>query len=413
MNRQDQSIEQLYQTLTKAALTGKKGVLPKRHEQLDCLLHPEAYAPVWHRGACTCREEDTSPCQKACLYQAIRRDETGKIIIDPKACTGCEACIDACQGEQLLASRDTPAMLLRMKEHTGPVYAMVAPAFLGQFGKATPGQLRTAFKQLGFQGMVEVAAFADILTMKEALEFDANIHTDRDFLLTSCCCPLWISMIRKVYAQLIPHVPGSVSPMVACGRVIKRLHENAMTVFIGPCLAKKAEAREEDIKDAVDFVLTFREVEDLFAFAKIHPETLAEDNKDHSSAAGRIYTRTGGVSQAVKASVKRLRPDDPVQVRAVQADGVPGCRALLDQLQNGEISANFLEGMGCVGGCVGGPRAIVDRQEGTKNVNRYAAEAPYQTPMENPYVVELLRRLGCETIEQLLSQSELFERHFS
>ena len=99
MNRQDQSIEQLYQTLTKAALTGKKGVLPKHHEQLDCLLHPEAYAPVWHRGACTCREEGASPCQKACLYQAIRRDETGKIIIDPKACTGCEACIDACQGE--------------------------------------------------------------------------------------------------------------------------------------------------------------------------------------------------------------------------------------------------------------------------------------------------------------------------
>lgn len=384
MNRQDQSIEQLYQTLTKAALTGKKGVLPKHHEQLDCLLHPEAYAPVWHRGACTCREEGASPCQKACLYQAIRRDETGKIIIDPKACTGCEACIDACQGEQLLASRDTPAMLLRMKEHTGPVYAMV-----------------------------EVAAFADILTMKEALEFDANIHTDRDFLLTSCCCPLWIAMIRKVYAQLMPHVPGSVSPMVVCGRVIKRLHKNAMTVFIGPCLAKKAEAREEDIKDAVDFVLTFREVEDLFAFAKIHPETLAEDDKEHSSAAGRIYARTGGVSQAVKASVKRLRPDDPVQVRAVQADGVPGCRALLEQLQNGEISANFLEGMGCVGGCVGGPRAIVDRQEGAENVERYAAEAPYQTPMENPYVVELLRRLGYETIEQLLSQSEMFERHFS
>ena len=412
MNRQDQTIEQLYQTLTKAALTGQKGVLPKRHAQLDCLLHPEAYAPVWHRGACTC-EEDSPPCQRACLYQAIRKDETGKIIIDPKACTGCERCIDACRGDQLLASRDTPAMLLRMKEHTGPVYAMVAPAFLGQFGKATPGQLRTAFKQLGFTGMVEVAAFADILTLKEALEFDANIHTDRDFLLTSCCCPLWIAMIRKVYAQLIPHVPGSVSPMVACGRVIKRLHENAMTVFIGPCLAKKAEAREEDIRDAVDFVLTFREVQDLFAFAKLRPETLEEDEKEHSSAAGRIYAKTGGVSRAVQASVKRLRPHDPIQVHAVQADGITGCRALLERLQKGEISANFLEGMGCVGGCVGGPRAIVDRQQGAKHVERYAAEAPYPTPMENPYVVELLSRLGFETIEQLLSQSELFERHFS
>ena len=100
--------------------------------------------------------------------------------------------------------------------------------------------------------------------------------------------------------------------MVACGRVIKRLHENAMTVFIGPCLAKKAEAREEDIRDAVDFVLTFREVQDLFAFAKLRPEMLEEDEKEHSSAAGRIYAKTGGVSRAVQASVKRLRPHDPI-----------------------------------------------------------------------------------------------------
>ena len=113
-------------------------------------------------------------------------------------------------------------------------------AFLGQFSKeVTPGKLRTAFKQLGFDGMLEVALFADILTLKEALEFDKNILTDTDFQLTSCCCPLWIAMIRKVYNELMPHVPGSVSPMVAAGRTVKHIHHEATTVFIGPCIAKR------------------------------------------------------------------------------------------------------------------------------------------------------------------------------
>lgn len=114
-------------------------------------------------------------------------------------------------------------MLRAVRDGDAPVYAIVAPAFIGQFAEdITPGQLRAAFKALGFAGMVEVALFADILTLKEALEFDATIHTDQDFLLTSCCCPMWIAMIRKVYAQLTPHIPGAVSPMIACGRVVKR-----------------------------------------------------------------------------------------------------------------------------------------------------------------------------------------------
>ena len=92
---------------------------------------------------------------------------------------------------------------------------------------------------MGFQGLIEVAVFADILTLKEALEFDANIKKEQDYQLTSCCCPVWIAMIRKVYQELMPHVPGAVSPMVAAGRVVKKLHPEALTVFVGPCMAKK------------------------------------------------------------------------------------------------------------------------------------------------------------------------------
>ena len=310
----------------------------------------------------------------------------------------------------------------------GQAYALVAPAFFGQFGEdVTPGKLRSAFLALGFSGMVEVALFADILTMKEALEFDRHINSREDFQLTSCCCPVWIAMIRRVYRELIPHVPGAVSPMIAAGRVVKRLHPDAVTVFVGPCMAKKSEAREADIADAVDYVLTFEEMADIFAAADIRPQELPEKKKEHASRAGRIYAHTGGVSEAVAETVRQLRMEDSGQVKAEQvtsgqekarqvtsrqADGVPACRELLERIQRGELEANFFEGMGCVGGCVGGPKAILPREEGRKNVERYGDAASYRTPLENPFVMKLMERLGFETVEELLEDEELFVRNF-
>lgn len=332
-------------------------------------------------------------------------------MINPQKCIGCGACVDACRLEKLAANKDVVPVLTAIREKKREVYALIAPAFLGQFGEnVTVGRLRAAFKAIGFKGMVEVAVFADILTLKEALEFDANIRKEQDFQLTSCCCPVWIAMIRKVYHELLPHVPGAVSPMVAAGRVVKQLHPDAMTVFIGPCMAKKAEAREKDIADAVDYVLTFQEVQDMFEAAEINPEELGEDEKEHSSRAGRIYARTGGVSEAVKETVKQLNPGRKIEVRAEQADGVPACREMIDRLQKGEATANFFEGMGCNGGCVGGPKRIIPVEEGRENVNAYSERAEYKTPLENPFVLELLERLGFHTVEEFLEKSELLER---
>ena len=259
--------------------------------------------------------------------------------------------------------------------------------------------------------MLEVALFADILTLKEALEFDKNIRTEADFQLTSCCCPMWIAMIRKVYNELMPHVPGSVSPMIACARTVKLLHPDALTVFIGPCLAKKAEARESDLAGAVDYVLTFREVQDIFDALGIKPADMEESEKDHSSKAGRIYAKTGGVSEAVKKTVNRLNPNRPITVRTKQADGVPACKAMMNDLLAGKQEANFYEGMGCKGGCVGGPRSVTGVEEGSRLVEIYGEMSPYPTPLENPYVIELLHRLGIDSVEELLD-SEIFVRHF-
>ncbi len=408
------SFEQVYRRALERALRGGQQLEQGEQErrELDCLLHPERHPPVWKLKECGCKPGEDN-CAAACLFQAIGRDGEGKLTIDPDRCNGCGACIEACKSGGLTASRDILPALEAVKNAKGPVFALIAPAFHGQFSDAvTPGKLRSAFRLLGFTGMVEVALFADILTLKEALEFDKHIHTETDFQLTSCCCPVWITMLRKQCPELMEHVPGAVSPMIAAGRTVKQLHPDALTIFVGPCLAKKNEAKEPDLVGAVDYVLTFQEVRDIFEAARIRPETLEDTERDHSSRAGRIYARTGGVSEAVRATVARLRPDRAIPVRAVQADGVPACRELIQSIRSGEQKANFFEGMGCPGGCVGGPKVLVDRQLGRENVVRYGDMASSATPLDNPYVPELLRRLGFDSIEEFLEHSDIFVRHF-
>jgi iron only hydrogenase large subunit-like protein len=378
---------------------------------LDCLLHPAKYAPVWNTETCDCTGEGDPQCVKRCIFSAIGRSENGELIIDKDRCVGCGACIDACASGRLTESRDVLPVLEALKNARGPVYAMVAPAFIGQFDGASPGSLRSAFKSIGFTGMVEVALFADILTLKEALVFDSKIKSREDFMLTSCCCPIWISMVRRSYSQYLKNLPDSISPMIACGRVIKRLEPSAVTVFIGPCIAKKVEARDKELADAVDFVLTFEETRDIFEAFSIKPREVPEDGKEHSSRAGRIYARTGGVSEAVERTVRVLNPNRSIHVKAAQADGTKDCRKLLERLKNGGVDANFMEGMGCGGGCVGGPKVLTDPGIGQMNVDRYGDTADCSTPLDNPFVMKLLERLGFSSVEQLLGEN-IFTRHF-
>ena len=406
------TFQELYEDLLRQKVSVEEP-LPREYDpkHLDCLLHPEEYAPVISTDTCTdCFER---ACQKSCIFDAIETGKEGELFINPSRCEGCAACIDACKSNHLAASKDVLPAMRAVRNASGPVYLMVAPAFSGQFrGHVTAGKLRSACKALGFTGMVEVALFADILTLKEALEFERHVREPGDFQLTSCCCPVWIAMIRKRYHELLPHVPGAVSPMVACGRFLKRIHPDAVTIFAGPCLAKKKEAKEPDIADAVDYVLTFQEMQDIFDAAEISLEELPEEEKEHASKAGRLYARTGGVSQAVEEMVRQLSPDGKINVRCEQANGTKECMEMMRRIQNKETDANFFEGMGCVGGCVGGPKAIIDSEKGKRYVDEYAKKSIYQTPLENPYVRKLLEELGFETVEELLEDNTLLTRGF-
>ena len=109
---------------------------------------------------------------------------------------------------------------------------------------------------------------------------------------------------------------------------------------------------------------------------------------------------------------EQLQPDRKIQVCSEQANGTRECMEMIQRIKENQTEANFFEGMGCIGGCVGGPKAIVEKEESRKRVDIYSDEASFQTPLENPYVLKILEELGFGTVEELLEEDSLLTRDF-
>ena len=354
--------------------------------------------------ACKQCPEAGACCGPDCPLQALSKEPGGGLQLDQSKCLGEGHCLASCSFGGLQEKSQFVPLIELLREQTGPVYASVAPAFSGQFGQdVTPGKLRSALLALGFADMVETALYADLITMKEAFEFDEHVREAGDFLITSCCCPVWIKLIEGRYSELSAHISPSVSPMIASGRVIKTLEPQAKVVFIGPCIAKKTEATLPDLAGAIDFVLTFQELAAIFQATGIDPAEQPDEENAVASRAGRIYARAGGVSEAVAETLARILPKRAGALEPLKVDGIPACQKVLEQAKTGALEANFIEGMACLGGCVGGPGRIVGVEQSTEAVNDYGAAAAAATPVENPQVYQLLTRLGLEMSASLLT----------
>ncbi|OFI01514.1 iron hydrogenase 1 [Clostridium acetireducens DSM 10703] len=355
-------------------------------------------------------------CQKSCPFDAILLDkENHTTYIDEDKCTDCGFCVEGCTTGGILDKVEFLPLANLLKSNS-PVIASVAPAISGQFGdNVSMNQLRSAFKKIGFTDMIEVSFFADMLTLKEAVEFDHHIKNENDFMITSCCCPMWVGMLSKIYDNLVKDVSPSVSPMIASGRVLKKLNTECKVVFVGPCIAKKAEAKQPGISGAIDFVLTFEELKSIFDSLNIKPEELAEDTAvEYASKGGRLYARTGGVSIAVAEAIERIFPKKYENLTTVQANGVKECKEILSKAEKGEIKANFIEGMGCIGGCVGGPKSIIPREKGKEMVDAYAEASEIKVAVDSECMKDILKRIGIESIEDFKSKEKvsIFEREF-
>ncbi|CCO07111.1 monomeric [FeFe] hydrogenase [Desulforamulus hydrothermalis] len=310
--------------------------------------------------------EINRPCERACAIGAIKVDDSRKAIIDNELCVSCGLCVTVCP---FGAITDLSQMLdvivsLRVKEQ--PHVAVIAPAIAGQFGpKVSPEQIKTALQQLGFDDVVEAALGADIVSKLEAQEIME--HAAQTNVMTNSCCPAFAQAVRKKLPELQDKISTTLSPMRVAGQLVKNKYDGKVTtVFIGPCIAKKAEANQGD---EIDLVLTFEELSAILSAKEIDLAGLPPTAMTGVTPNGRLFARAGGVSTAVR---KHL---GDISLNVMQVQGLGQCLAALKTAaKQTNDSFTFIECMACEGGCVGGPGTMVTPAVGTRAVEKHAGE---------------------------------------
>ncbi len=316
------------------------------------------------------------PCQSACKIKAISMNEDKAAKIDNDKCIACGACVYQCPfGAIMDKSFMINAIDLIKKSRQSEnckLYAVVAPSVSSQFTYAKLGQVITGLRVLGFHTVVEAALGADMVAQAESKEL-----AEKGFL-TSSCCPAFVSYIEKSFPDLVPYISHNLSPMATIAKYIKETDKNAKVIFIGPCTAKKAEVQLESVKPYVDAALTFEELQALFDSRDIDITTLSEGVLDNASYFGRIFARCGGLSDAVAEGLKEQGLED-FELKACSCDGIDACRVALMRKSKNMLDANFIEGMACTGGCIGGAGCLTHGEKNKAEVDKYGREAMEKT----------------------------------
>lgn len=326
------------------------------------------------------------PCAAACGVDAIESDYLGRAKIDETKCVSCGLCIVNCPFGAI-ADKSELYQLIKAIRKGDKVVAELAPSFVGQFGPlATVPKIVAGLKQLGFVEVIEVSLGADIASIHEAKVFVEKVPHEQPFLGTSCC-PSWAMMVEKFFPDQAANISSSHTPMVAAAKKVKQADPKARVVFIGPCISKKVEALDDEVRPYIDFVITFEELIAMFVAKGIDLAALEDDAElTDSSTNGRGYANCGGVANAIVENIHRLYPDREVNVD--RADSLNDCRKMMMLAKAGKKNGYLLEGMACPGGCVGGPGTLLPTKQATAKVQGFAGASPYPTALDNPKATE-------------------------
>lgn len=331
------------------------------------------------------------PCKKSCKAKAIEIQENKKVAINRQLCTSCGACVYQCPfGAVNDRSEVVPIVkALESSKASGSknVYAVIAPAISTQYNTSI-GKVVSAIKKIGFKDVVEAALGADIVAYYEGLEFVERVGKNGEVCMMTSCCPAFVEHIMKSYNDLSIHISTTVSPMVAVSRLVRRTDPNSVIVFIGPCTAKKEEARKKDISDAVDYVMTFEELEAMLDAYGIVVDKCEEAPLDNASHFGRVFARSGGVKEAVEEVLKEEGIDN-ISFNPISCSGIDEIDKALLILKSGRNTFNFIEGMACPGGCIGGAASLTHEPKDQKLVDKYAGLALERNVKDSLRVLDL------------------------
>ncbi|MGQ8337530.1 monomeric [FeFe] hydrogenase [Sunxiuqinia sp. A32] len=310
--------------------------------QKACPYHAIVYIPI--------------PCEEACPVGAISKNENGVEEIDENKCIYCGKCITACPFGAIF---ELSAIIdvLKAIEQKEKVIAMVAPAILAQYTES-PGQILSAIQKIGFSKVVEVARGAEKTAANEAIELKEKLEEGVS-LMTTSCCPSYVEAVRKHVPELLPNVSHTPSPMAYTAEEMREKYPDSKIVFIGPCVAKRKEARD---LGTVDYVLSFEELDAILVGMDISPDKMEEVPIEQYTKEARGFAQSGGVLSAV------LAEKQAADFTFEQIDGID--RKAMKQLQlmaKGKNASLFYEVMACEGGCISGPGANVKSARAKKN----------------------------------------------
>ena len=319
------------------------------------------------------------PCENACKVKAIHmgEDEIRAATIDNSKCIACGACVYQCPFGAIADKSfilDVIDIIKKSENNKNyKVYAVVAPSIAGQFSYAKLGQIITGIKKLGFYHVIEAALGADMVAFAESKEL-----AESDTFLTSSCCPAFVDYIHKAFPDLTDHISHNLSPMATIAKHMKEKEPNCKIVFIGPCTAKKMEFQKESVRPYIDSVITFEELQALFDSRDMDIMDLPEDVLDNASYFGRIFARSGGLTDAVAQGLKEHGITD-FDYKPISCDGIEACRMALLKASKGVLPNNFIEGMACINGCIGGAGCLTHEEKNKKDIDKYGEEALEKT----------------------------------
>lgn len=312
------------------------------------------------------------PCEEVCPVGAISKGADGKESIDYEKCIFCGKCMSNCPFSAMMDKAQIFDVVKHIMQGKN-VVAMYAPAIGAQFKGAKAGQLEGALMQAGFSSVLEVAIGADITADREAEEFAERMERG-DKMMTTSCCPAYVRAVNIHVPELSPCISETKSPMIYTAELARKQDPECVTVFIGPCLAKRREGFDNDI---IDYVLSVEEINALLLAKEIEVSKAESKTADYlPTVSGRNFAKTGGVAESVRLRLKDKSILRPVVINGLDKAGMK-VLASYGQINAGNVPAtndcpNLIEVMACEGGCIAGPAVITNPKLGGGLLTIYA-----------------------------------------
>ena len=344
-------------------------------------------------------------CVRACPVNAISF-HNGKATINKQDCILCGSCVKVCsQGAKILYD-DTP-LVKNWLTAGEEVAAIVAPSFVASF-TCLPHQLISGLKNLGFSYVYETSFGAEIC----AYEYQKLLAESNRRTIISTTCPSVVLLVEKHFPNLISCLAPIQSPMMITGQAAKHHHPQCKTVFIGPCISKKAESVTPYAGNHIDAVITFRQLKEWFSEEKIDLSSLPNSDWDSPGAnVARLFPLAGGLLKTIGLH------QDVGSLDVIEANGPIKCKSILRSISCGSLSPAIADLL-CCDGCINGPQVAnnelcFNKTQKVINYTNTERQGIYQYPKDFAQLYPDLdnRRsfVNKQRIKKLFSKEQIWE----